>query len=86
MVRALALTARGVGSSPTRHYTFLCFGLFGDNIIINTMKKNENRLTDSNKYAYKHKPMLSSIRQGTLQNKISTIGNVEQWYLLFVTM
>ena len=35
MVRALAQTARGVGLGPTQCYTLSCFGLFGDNIIIN---------------------------------------------------
>ena len=35
MVGVLALTARGVDSSLIWHYSFLCFGLFGDTIIIN---------------------------------------------------
>ena len=39
MVRALAWTTRGVGLSSTWCYTFLCFELFGDNIIINTGKQ-----------------------------------------------
>ena len=28
MVRGLAQTARGVGSSPTQHYSFLCIYMF----------------------------------------------------------